>query len=315
MSNYSWMAKYGNFEVRENVLIFKGESQKQHDNDVASIGLIVCNRGLVAGTIEATVEFKSKEINNNSCCLVPFYDNENNYFTSIGFAIGNIPGPAFTLSIYSEADIQNRWQSLKIDGSAANFKPNIPYKLKAIIRGSKIELIVNDVGLFTYNLNMFYPKKQSGLFLVSKEEIIIRNFKIIEERPKAFTVMQFSSPFNELFDDVIVPVCKEKDVVIKRVDKMFGTGLILNDIINEIETANFIIAEITPKNTNVFFEIGYALALNKPIVLIAEKEQEEEIPFDVRGFRILFYENTIAGKNIIIENLKNHIDAILQTNL
>ena len=39
----------------------------------------------------------------------------------------------------------------------------------------------------------------------------------------------------------------------------------------EIFSAKFIIAEITPENQNVFFEVGYAHAMRKPIIFIAEK--------------------------------------------
>jgi len=70
-----------------------------------------------------------------------------------------------------------------------------------------------------------------------------------------------------------------------------------------------VIAEITPANPNVYYEIGYAHALNKPTILIAERATE--LPFDVSPFRVLFYENTIAGKKRIEEGLRRHLEAIL----
>jgi hypothetical protein len=59
----------------------------------------------------------------------------------------------------------------------------------------------------------------------------------------------------------------------------------------------------------VFYEVGYAHALNKPTILIAERNIK--LPFDVSPFRTLFYENTIAGKKKIEEGLRKHITSAL----
>ena len=77
----------------------------------------------------------------------------------------------------------------------------------------------------------------------------------------------------------------------------------------DIYSSKFIIAEISPANQNVFFEVGYAHAMRKPIIFIAEKGKE--LPFDISGFRVLFYENSIKGKNEIQDGLRKNIDAVL----
>ena len=71
-----------------------------------------------------------------------------------------------------------------------------------------------------------------------------------------------------------------------------------------------VIADITPVNQNVFYELGYAHALGKPTILLAERGKE--FPFDVRGYRVLMYDNTIAGKGQVMEGLQKHLKAILQ---
>lgn len=84
----------------------------------------------------------------------------------------------------------------------------------------------------------------------------------------------------------------------------------MEDIIRGIETAQIIIAEITPANENVFYEVGYAHALKKPTILLANKKDREKLPFDLSGFRVLFYENSIGGKRQVEEGLKKHLKAI-----
>ncbi len=92
-------------------------------------------------------------------------------------------------------------------------------------------------------------------------------------------------------------------------DETYGPGLIISDISKQIIDSKIIIADITPANPNVYYEVGYAHALNKPTILIAEKPTE--LPFDVSPFRTLFYENSIRGKKQVEDGLRKHIQAIL----
>ena len=69
-------------------------------------------------------------------------------------------------------------------------------------------------------------------------------------------------------------------------------------------------AEITPPNQNVFYELSYAHALAKPTILLAERGKQ--LPFDISGYRVLFYDNTIGGKTQVEDGLKKHLTAILR---
>lgn len=86
--------------------------------------------------------------------------------------------------------------------------------------------------------------------------------------------------------------------------------MILNDIIASIRSASVIIADITPDNPNVFYEVGYAHALAKPTILLCEKGIRNKLPFDVSGFRTIFYDNTIGGKRQIEDKLRSHLQSI-----
>jgi Nucleoside 2-deoxyribosyltransferase len=127
-------------------------------------------------------------------------------------------------------------------------------------------------------------------------------------RGDAFVVMQFSG-FEELYSDVIAPLTMEFGLRPYRADQVYGPGSIMEDIIKGIETSQIVIAEITPSNENVFYEVGYAHALKKPTILLAEKNKK--LPFDLSGFRCLFYDNSIGGKRKVEEGLRKHLDAIL----
>lgn len=72
---------------------------------------------------------------------------------------------------------------------------------------------------------------------------------------------------------------------------------------------SIVIADITPNNPNVFYEVGYAHGIGKNTILLSDRKREQ-LPFDVSGFRTLFYENTIAGKGEVEARLRKHLEVI-----
>ena len=55
----------------------------------------------------------------------------------------------------------------------------------------------------------------------------------------------------------------------------------------------------SPVNANVFYELGYAHALNKPTILLANR-LTEELPFDISGYRVIFYDDRLAAATAAI---------------
>jgi nucleoside 2-deoxyribosyltransferase len=60
----------------------------------------------------------------------------------------------------------------------------------------------------------------------------------------------------------------------------------------------------------VFYEVGYAHGIGKPTILLSDRKRDEKLPFDIAGFRTLFYDNTISGKGVVEERLKKHLDGL-----
>jgi hypothetical protein len=121
--------------------------------------------------------------------------------------------------------------------------------------------------------------------------------------------MQFGGEYDDVYTDVVKQSCQAYKVNVMRADEVMGPGLILADIVREISESQLVIADISTGNSNVYFEVGYALALRKPTILLAKKGTG--LPFDVAGFRVLFYEDTIGGKGKLEEGLKKHLQSIL----
>src|SRR4030095_3136023 len=78
----------------------------------------------------------------------------------------------------------------------------------------------------------------------------------------------------------------------ERVDEQIFDGNIMQRVYNQIAKADIIVAEMTGKNANVFYETGYAHALNKRVILITK--DANDIPFDLIHYPHIVYEGKIA---------------------
>ncbi len=87
-------------------------------------------------------------------------------------------------------------------------------------------------------------------------------------KKNCFVMMPFGDKFNGIWKNVIKPSVEECGDICVRSDNIFNAGVIINDIIKCIRSADYLIAELTNKNPNVYYELGFAHASNKPVILI-----------------------------------------------
>lgn len=204
------------------------------------------------------------------------------------------------------------WNTIAHAGTKQNLKAGIPYRLEVRLSGSRVDLWCNGASVLSaYTESVDTQQKNLALVAISKAKIRIDDFDVDPERPRAFVVMHFGERYTPVYVDVIKSVCEDQEFGITpiRADEIYTPGaLIIGDITRQIVEAQIVIADISEPNANVYFEVGYALAQNKPIILLAR--QGTELPFDVSGFRVLFYEDSIGGKSKFEEGLRKHLRAI-----
>lgn len=68
-----------------------------------------------------------------------------------------------------------------------------------------------------------------------------------------------------------------------------------------IKNAELIICDISEKSLNVFYELWYARAKNKTIIMTAKKGTE--LPFDVRQYKTNFYDSALHLQKIVVKEL------------
>jgi hypothetical protein len=202
-----------------------------------------------------------------------------------------------------------RWENLSSAKVGGHPAVKTPLAIDVEVSGSNLSLLVDSVIVASAQTPIQISRVQLALYLEGNSPITIKDFAVAAEKPKAFIVMQFKEPYNTLYSEVIKPGCESFGYEVVRADDMYTTGLIIREITQSIQEASVIVADITPESPNVYYEVGYAHALNKPTILLSDRT-EERLPFDISGFRTLFYEDSIGGKRKVEEALKKHLENV-----
>ena len=108
---------------------------------------------------------------------------------------------------------------------------------------------------------------------------------------------------------IIKPVCEQFGYEVVRVDQLKTVDRIDHTIIEYLETAELVIADMTEHNANAFYEFGYRQATNLPLIPMIE--ESESIPFDVATLRTIKYvTNDLDKVEIIKERLSETVDLL-----
>lgn len=129
---------------------------------------------------------------------------------------------------------------------------------------------------------------------------------------KCFVLMPFAENFREVYERIYKHICEDNNIKCWRVDERQSPGSITKDIIDGILDADIIIADLTSKNANVFYELGFAHSIGKPVILTAQNGND--VPFDIQSYRVIFYEQSIAGRDKLLKKLDLAIKELLNLN-
>lgn len=102
-----------------------------------------------------------------------------------------------------------------------------------------------------------------------------------------FTIMSFKREFRDVFASYR-EVCREFDFEAERTDETVSLERIVPRIENGIRRSAIVIADVSELSPNVFYEVGYARALGKDVILTAKKGTQ--LPFDLGDIPTIFWE-------------------------
>jgi hypothetical protein len=297
---HDWAMLAGRWKREDSILTYLGPE----DPGVAfAHGLALSSGHFRNGSVTARVSLEHIDQSGGGI-LFGYNSSTGAYFTAglVGY------GQAYVLSEFVPGTGS---RGLRVLGSPTNLEADTFYELQLELQGQNVSLTVNHVKIFQEHLPSPLTGDQIGLYAWGQTNVTFEALTWQSAPPRAFVVMQFSEPFDTLYSDVIKPTSEHMGFEALRADVGFNKpGIILQDITRGILEAEIVIAEITAENANVFYELGYAHALAKPTILLAERGRQ--LPFDISGYRCIFYDNTIGGKTDVERNLKTHLKNILQ---
>lgn len=166
--------------------------------------------------------------------------------------------------------------------------------------------------LLTGKAKVVKRKEQIGGLMMSNSVFDINDIEI--KGDFVFVIMPFSEPWSDyIWEKQIKPIVEkagEGKLVCRRADDLYGHD-VMNDIARSIAEASVVIADMTGRNPNVFYELGTAHDMGKEVILISQSE--DDIPFDLNRFRVGLYTNDGPGYEKLEAFLSNSIKSIMST--
>ena len=169
-------------------------------------------------------------------------------------------------------------------------------------------------------IGTFEKKQSSG---TSQDVAVTRKTlsvsESLTEEKKIFVIMPFSEKtgkyskgfFNEVLTELIKPAAKEAGYIAETADRN-GSDIIHSTIVKAINNAQVIMADLTEHNPNVLFELGIAIALKKPVILIKTEETGQIFDID-NTIRVFSYKSNLWKSTLEkdVPNLTTRIQAVV----
>lgn len=111
-----------------------------------------------------------------------------------------------------------------------------------------------------------------------------------ESSGKGFVAMSFDETLRDAYENGIQPGIMEAGYTPVRVDKIDHNNRIDDVIIAEIKTADFVVADFTGHKGGVYFEAGFALGINLPVIWTCRKDDMQNLHFDIRQYNTIDWE-------------------------
>jgi hypothetical protein len=138
----------------------------------------------------------------------------------------------------------------------------------------------------------------------------------------AFVIMQIgNTELDQLYLEIFVPAIRAANLEPKRIDIDNEGNLLKKEIIEYIEKAEIIVADLTNERPNCYLEVGYAMGLDKYKNLIFTVREDHyfdspnykkggpKVHFDVTGYDILFWDKSNLNefkKNLRIKLIEDY---------
>lgn len=132
--------------------------------------------------------------------------------------------------------------------------------------------------------------------------------------PRCFVVQPFEERFTKRFNETYKPAIEKCGLEAYRVDYDPSVMVPIEAIEEGIRDSAIVLADITLDNPNVWYELGFAFALRRPVVMICSEERTSpRYPFDIQHRTVSKYQVQSAGDFKALEStISTRMTAILR---
>jgi hypothetical protein len=235
--------------------------------------------------------------------------------TDLGRKIVYAPNPSVELELKKEAFFNIPIFQQVFNYYGGSNLPEIKYLSNTLENNFHLDPANHEEFIDLYKKNCKYLNLENGKGTSSSVEkgtatrIIAEPSNKTNKNLKLFVAIPFveKNPdrsngfFNEVINNLIVPAATEVGFKVETANKQ-GSDIIQSTIINELIDADLVLADLTDHNPNVLFELGFRIALNKPVVII--KAQGTKGIFDVDTMMRYYEYDPNLWKSTIETDLK-----------
>lgn len=146
------------------------------------------------------------------------------------------------------------------------------------------------INLYHYMISERYIEggNQNDRFEYKLTPIGWRRFEDIESKTvkssQCFVAMSFNDDLKSLFDNAIAKALEDTGFDPFRVDRKEHNDKIDDLIISEIRKSHFVISDVTKHRQGVYFEGGFAMGLDKPVIWSCRSDDLKNAHFDTRQY-------------------------------
>lgn len=175
------------------------------------------------------------------------------------------------------------------------------------LRGAAIEVFKTELGRFSDfyegrvsrdEYSLLDTQNPGDFNAITRQAVLLASQLAVGNL--VFVVMAFREELEDTFS-AIKEVCKDRRLKWSRTDQDPTTNRVYQRIVSGIQRATFVIADVTVGTLNVYYELGYAEALGKPVIVIAK--EGTELPFDTRDIPTTFYRNQTRLRALLGERI------------
>ncbi len=124
---------------------------------------------------------------------------------------------------------------------------------------------------------------------------------------QGFVAMWFDKSMQDAYTDGFEPGVREAGYDPLRVDSVEHVGKIDDEIIRQIKRSRFVVADFTGQRGGVYFEAGFALGLDLPVIWTCQQDQVNKLHFDIRQFNCIDW----SEPDDLAVRLQRRIEAVI----